>query len=56
MNNCVLTVVIPSYQEEENLRILLPRLNKVLDSIKLNREIIEKSGNVTAVVFFSVKL
>lgn len=35
-----LCVVIPSYLEEENLRILLPRLNTVLSSLNLPSEIL----------------
>ncbi len=35
-----LTVAIPAYREEENLRILLPRLNKVLNGTGLSFEIV----------------
>lgn len=40
MNEIVLSVVLPSYQEEENLRILLPRLLKTLQSLNAKCEII----------------
>lgn len=35
-----LTVVIPAYEEEENLRILLPRLNKVLNGLAISYEVL----------------
>lgn len=36
----VLSVVLPAYQEEENLRILLPRLHDTLQAMKLAYEIL----------------
>ena len=39
-NEIVLSVVLPSYQEEENLRILLPRLIETLQSLQMGYEII----------------
>lgn len=35
-----LSVVIPAYMEEDNLRLLLPRLNKVLRDTGLTHEIL----------------
>lgn len=35
-----LSVIIPSYSEEENLRILLPRLVKELDGLKIHYEVL----------------
>lgn len=35
-----LSVVLPAYLEEENLRILLPRLNKVLKKLDVDGEIV----------------
>ena len=40
MSEIDLSVIIPSYSEEENLRILLPRLNKALDSLSLTKEVL----------------
>jgi dolichol-phosphate mannosyltransferase len=40
MINCALSVAIPAYLEEENLRILLPRLKSSLDQIQLPYEIL----------------
>jgi len=37
-NNITLSVVLPSYLEEENLRLLLPRLNSVLTSLGIGYE------------------
>ncbi len=39
-NEIVLSVVLPSYQEEENLRVLLPRLLVTLGLMRLSFEII----------------
>lgn len=38
--NVEVTVAIPAYLEEENLRILLPRLNSVLTQSRINYEIL----------------
>jgi dolichol-phosphate mannosyltransferase len=35
-----LSIVIPSYREEENLRVLLPRLNKVMNENAITGEIL----------------
>jgi len=40
LNNIDLTVAIPAYHEEENLRILIPRLHKVLQELHLKYEIL----------------
>lgn len=40
MNEIVLSVILPSYREEENLRILLPRLLETLQSLNVSYEII----------------
>lgn len=40
MKNIDLSIVLPAYLEEENLRILLPRLQKVLNSMSLPYEIL----------------
>ncbi len=40
MANKELSVVLPCYQEEENLRILLPRIIKVLKNLQLDYEIL----------------
>lgn len=39
-NKIDLSIVIPSYLEEENLRILLPRINKALSDIGISNEIL----------------
>lgn len=39
-NQIDLTIVIPAYSEEENLRILIPRLHKVLQNLQLRYEIV----------------
>ncbi len=39
-NNIELSIVIPSYLEEENLRILLPRINKAISDIGISSEIL----------------
>ncbi len=39
-NKIDLSIVIPSYLEEENLRILLPRINKSLSDIGISNEIL----------------
>lgn len=39
-NNYELSVVLPSYQEEENLRNLLPRLLKTLQSLGISYEVL----------------
>lgn len=39
-NDLMLSVVLPAYREEENLRILLPRLIKTLQALRLQYEII----------------
>jgi dolichol-phosphate mannosyltransferase len=39
-NEIDLTVILPSYLEEENLRILLPRINSVLKTITSNFEVL----------------
>ncbi|MDD5491223.1 MAG: glycosyltransferase [bacterium] len=39
MAGCELSVIIPAYLEEENLRIILPRLKSVLDSLRIEYEI-----------------
>ena len=38
MDNIELSIIIPSYLEEENLRILLPRLKKTLNDLKVKNE------------------
>jgi len=38
--NCVLTIAIPAYLEEENLRILLPRLHKTLMTLPISSEVV----------------
>jgi dolichol-phosphate mannosyltransferase len=38
--NCVLTIAIPAYLEEENLRIVLPRLSKTLMALPISFEIV----------------
>jgi dolichol-phosphate mannosyltransferase len=38
--NCVLTIAIPAYLEEENLRILLPRLSKTLMALPVSSEVV----------------
>lgn len=40
MNKKDLSVIIPAYLEEENLRVLLPRINAVLVSMKISYEIL----------------
>lgn len=40
MSKTDLSVVIPAYLEEENLRILLPRINAVLNDMKISYEIL----------------
>jgi len=40
MNECELTIMIPAYLEEENLRILLPRLNYEIRKLTSEFEII----------------
>jgi dolichol-phosphate mannosyltransferase len=40
MNKLILSILIPAYLEEENLRILLPRIKKVANSLNINYEII----------------
>lgn len=35
-----LSIIIPAYLEEENLRIILPRLNKVLGDLKMAHEVL----------------
>ncbi len=39
-NEIDISVILPSYQEEENLRILLPAIKSVLNSISSNYEIL----------------
>lgn len=39
-NNIVLSIVMPAYQEEQNLRVLLPRLLKTIDTSSILSEII----------------
>lgn len=39
MPECDLSIIIPAYLEEENLRIILPRLKTVLGSLKMQYEI-----------------
>jgi len=39
-NTVELSVVLPAYQEEENLRNLLPRLLKTLDTLGVNSEVL----------------
>ena len=38
--NCDLSVIIPSYQEEENLRLILPRMRDALDELGCTYEAI----------------
>ncbi len=38
--NCLLTIAIPAYLEEENLRILLPRLSKTLMALPASSEVV----------------
>ncbi|MCC6356024.1 MAG: glycosyltransferase [Verrucomicrobiae bacterium] len=38
--DCDLSVVIPAYREAENLRLLLPRLNRVLSSLQVRSEVL----------------
>ena len=40
MNKMDLSVIIPAYLEEENLRIILPRINAVLSDMKISYEIL----------------
>lgn len=40
MNNIELSLVIPSYLEEENLRLLIPRLQNVLNLLNIQYEIL----------------
>ena len=40
MNSIVLSVVLPSYEEEENLNNLIPDIQEVLKSMKVSNEII----------------
>ena len=40
LNSLDLSVVLPAYQEEENLRVLLPRLLKTLKSMDLSYEVL----------------
>ncbi|MBT4732714.1 glycosyltransferase, partial [Candidatus Woesearchaeota archaeon] len=40
MSDVILSIVLPSYQEEENLSNLLPRIRSALDSINVEAEII----------------
>lgn len=40
MSKTDLSVVIPAYLEEENLRILLPRINAVLNDMKISYEVL----------------
>jgi len=40
LDNLELSVIIPAYLEEENLKFLLPKLKNVLDSTNINYEII----------------
>lgn len=40
MDETILSILIPAYLEEENLRILLPRLKKVVDDMAIKYEII----------------
>lgn len=39
MPGCDLSIIIPAYLEGENLRIILPRLRTVLDSLRIKYEI-----------------
>lgn len=39
MSGCDLSIIIPSYMEDENLRSLLPRLKSVLSTTKMSFEI-----------------
>jgi dolichol-phosphate mannosyltransferase len=39
MPGCDLSVIIPAYLEEENLRVILPRLRLALDPLKIKYEI-----------------
>jgi len=40
MRDIDLSVLIPAYQEEENLRVILPRLNKALNELKVKHEVL----------------
>ena len=40
MENKELSIIIPAYLEEENLRIILPRLNNVLKTVSNNCEVL----------------
>ena len=40
MNDICLSVIIPSYLEEENLRLILPRLKKILAQLSVKSEIL----------------
>jgi len=40
MNGIELSVVIPAYQEEENLKVILPRVKKTLDMLNTRYEIL----------------
>lgn len=40
MNTIELSVVIPAYMEEENLRALLPRIKKTVDALVVDNEIL----------------
>lgn len=40
MSNITVSVIIPAYLEEENLRIILPRLIKVLNKIEIGHEVL----------------
>ena len=40
MNNIDLSIIIPSFLEEENLRLLLPRLKETLEKTDLNYEVL----------------
>ena len=39
-NSIIISVILPSYLEEENLRFLLPRLNSVMDSLGVSYEVL----------------
>jgi dolichol-phosphate mannosyltransferase len=40
MNNTDLSIIIPSYQEEENLRIILPRINDTMNTLNIKYELL----------------
>lgn len=40
VNNIVLSIILPAYEEEHNLRVLLPRLLKTIESLGVSSEIL----------------